>query len=437
MPWSIPRPASASNTANCSPTTTPAAPTPPGPFRTSPSPGTGPRTGTPNQEAIAAYSQAIGLIEQLDDESRPDTYAAICENLGVVLVRLSRYDEATDAYHKGLTMATDAFQRAHLHALCSEAEEGAHRYPEALAQCDLAEQALGPAPDEPERQWLSSWFDIQDERMGILYWLNDTEGYGQLIERVRPFVEAHGSAEQRMSFFLSLLGWSLCRDRYLANDETLEFARAAYAIAQADPSASRWAVFNFAFTLLWHGDLDEATAMLHESLREAEHCGDSALRSRSLTYLMVAARKRGDVDAVRDAIGPVIERAREASLPEYEAMAIANRAWVAWRSGEEQMAATDAQAALDMWEGLPVRYFYDWMALWPLVAMALASGKVEEAVERARGMLPPPQQRLQEPVATLVSRAIHAWDAEQVTEAEELLRRAVRAAGAADDLGYL
>jgi hypothetical protein len=105
-------------------------------------------------------------------------------------VRLSRYDEATDAYHKGLTMATDAFQRAHLHALCSEAEEGAHRYPEALAQCDLAEQALGPAPDEPERQWLSSWFDIQDERMGILYWLNDTEGYGQLIERVRPFVES-------------------------------------------------------------------------------------------------------------------------------------------------------------------------------------------------------------------------------------------------------
>jgi hypothetical protein len=98
------------------------------------------------------------------------------------------------------------------------------------------------------------------------------------------------------------------------------------------------------------------------------------------------------------------------------------------------MTATDAQAALDMWGGLPVRYFYDWMALWPLVAMALASGKVEEAVERARGMLPRPQQLLQEPVATLVSQAIHAWDAEQVTETQELLRRAV---GAAGDLGYL
>ncbi len=149
---------------------------------------------------------------------------------------------------------------------------------------------------------------------------------------------------------------------------------------------------------------------------------------------MVAGRKRGDVDAVRKAIGPVIERAREASLPEYEAMAIANRAWVAWRSGEEEKAAMDAQAALDMWGGLPVRYFYDWMALWPLVAMALASGKVEEAVEHARGMLAPPQQLLQQPVRTLVNRAIHAWDARQAAETEELLRRAVRAAG---DLGYL
>jgi class 3 adenylate cyclase/tetratricopeptide (TPR) repeat protein len=387
-----------------------------------------------NEEAIAAYRQAIGLIEQLAGDRRPDVYGAICENLGVVLVRLSRYDEAIDAYRKGLTVAGDGFQRARLHVLCSEAEEAAHRYQEALTQCNLAEQALGPAADTPDAQWLSSWLAVQHGRMGVLYWLDDTEGYGKLIERVRPVVEAHGSDEQRMSFLLSLLGWSLRRHRYIPSDETLEFARAAYAIAEADPSSSRWTVFNFAFTLLWHGDLDEATVMLQESLRAAEQCGDAALRSRSLTYLMVAGRKRSDVDAVRKAIGPVIERAREASLPEYEATAIANRAWVAWRCGEEEKAATDAHAALAMWEKLPVRYFYDWMALWPLVAMDMASGRVEEAVAHARAMLRPPQQLLQEPARTLVDSAVNAWDAGQAAEAEGLLRRAVRTAG---DLGYL
>ena len=158
------------------------------------------------------------------------------------------------------------------------------------------------------------------------------------------------------------------------------------------------------------------------------------VRSQALTYLMVAGRKRGDVEGVRDAVGPVIERAREASLPEYEATAIANRAWVAWRTGDEEAAATDAHAALHMWEGLPVRYPFDWMALWPLLAMALTSGRVGEAAEYARGMLLPSQQLLQQPAATLVEDAVHAWDADQPADAGELLHRAV---GAAGDLGYL
>ena len=387
-----------------------------------------------NEEAITVYNQATRLIEDAGGDRWTDTYGAVCESLGRVLVRLSRHDAAIEAYTKGLAAARDAFQKVHLHVLCSEAEEGAHRYAAALAHCDLAEQALGPVPETPFQRWLSSWLDVQHERMGILYWLDDTERYGQLIERVRPFVESHGSAEQRMSFFLSLVGWSLRRDRYGADDQTLEFARAAYAIAQADPAAWRWAVFNYAFTLLWHGDLDEANAMLGESLREAERCGDTALRSRSLTYLMVIARKRGDVDAVREAIGPVIEQAREASLPEYEAMAMANRAWVGWRCGDEEAATADARAALSMWEGLPVRYFFDWMALWPLLAMALAAGRIEEAAQCARGMLPPPQQRLQEPLQSLVEEAVHAWDAGQPDETEDLLRRGLRAGS---DLGYL
>ena len=313
-----------------------------------------------NEEAIAAYRQAISLIEELDDDHQTDMYRAVCESLGIVLVRLSRHDAALDAYRKTLAVARDALQEAHLHVLCSEAEEAAHRYPEALAQCDLADQALGPAPETPDPQWLSLWLAVQHGRMGVLYWLNDTEGYAQLIERVRPFAEAHGSAEQRASFLLSALGLSLRQDRYLVADQTLELARAAQAAAQeAEPSPYWWAVFNLGFTLLWHGDLDEATAVLQESLQEAELRDNASLRSRALTYLMVADRKRGDADGVREAIGPVIDRAREASLPEYEAMAIANRAWVAWRTGDAEKAATDAQTALDMWEKLPVRYFVE------------------------------------------------------------------------------
>jgi tetratricopeptide (TPR) repeat protein len=193
-------------------------------------------------------------------------------------------------------------------------------------------------------------------------------------------------------------------------------------------------VFDLGFVLLWHGDLDEATVVLRESLAEAERRGDVTVRSRALTYLMVAGRKRGDVEEVCHAVSPVIEAAREASLPEYEAMAIANRAWVAWRSGDKETATADAQAALQTWESLPARYPFDWMALWPLIAIAVGSQQIEQAADYARRLLAPPQQPLQQPARTLAEDAVHARDAGQLAQAEELLHRAVRAAG---DLGYL
>jgi eukaryotic-like serine/threonine-protein kinase len=268
-----------------------------------------------------------------------------------------------------------------------------------------------------------------------LYWLNDVEEYARLIERVRPVVEAHGSAEQRASFFLNLLGLARRKDRYLVSDETLEIARAvAAAVRESAASPLWWAVFNLGFSLLWHGDLDEAEAVLRDSLAESERRGDATTRSRSLTYLMVVARMRGDVAGVRDAIATVIEGAREASLPEYEAIAIANRAWVEWRTGDEEKAAADARAALDIWGKLPVRYFYDWMALWPLLAMALAGRRPGEAVEHARGMLPATQQKLRQPLRSVVESAVQRWGAGQPGESAELLRRAVLAAS---ELGYL
>jgi class 3 adenylate cyclase/tetratricopeptide (TPR) repeat protein len=388
-----------------------------------------------NQEAVALYRRAIGLIEEVGDGRQADICRAVCERLGIVLHRLSRYDEAADAYRQGLTATQNAIERARLRTLWCDAEEGAHRYPEALAQCDLAERELGPASDPPELPWLSAWVAVQQARMSILYWLNDIATYARLIERVRPFVEAQGSAEQRASFLLRVLDVAMLRERYVLSDETVALARAAYDAAQeAEPSPFWWAVFDLGFALLWHGDLDEATVVLAESLAESERRGDVVTRSRALTYLMAAARKRGDVGAVRQAVGPVIERAREASLAEYEAMAIANRAWVAWRTGGQEQAATDAHAALRIWEELPVRYIFDWMARWPLLAMALASQQIEEAVNHARGMLALRQQQLQEPLPALLGDAVHAWEAGQPAVAGESLGRAVSAAG---DLGYL
>jgi DDE family transposase len=62
------------------------------------------------------------------------------------------------------------------------------------------------------------------------------------------------------------------------------------------------------------------------------------------------------------------------------------------------------------------------------------ASQADLAVDYARRMLSPPQQLPQEPVRSMVDKAVHEWDAGRAAEAEQSLRRAVRAAR---DLGYL
>jgi predicted ATPase len=193
-----------------------------------------------NQEAIAFYRQAITLIEELDSGHCADDYRAVCEGLGAVLGRLSQFDAAINAYRKALAVARSQLQEAHLHVRCSEAETGAHRYQKALAECDLAEQALGPTPDPPDPQWLSAWLAVQEARMRILYWLNDTEEYARLIGRVRPYAEAHGSAEQRAGFLDAALLLSFRLDRFLISDQTMQLARAGLRAAKESESPDYW-----------------------------------------------------------------------------------------------------------------------------------------------------------------------------------------------------
>jgi hypothetical protein len=104
-----------------------------------------------------------------------------------------------------------------------------------------------------------------------------------------------------------------------------------------------------------------------------------------------------------------------------------------WR-GDDEQAEADALAALDMWERLPSRYPVNWMALWQLIAIAVAAGRTEQAVDYARGLLRPPQQLPLEPARGLVEQAISEWDARRKAEAAETLTSAITAAR---DLRYL
>ncbi len=83
---------------------------------------------------------------------------------------------------------------------------------------------------------------------------------------------------------------------------------------------------------------------------------------------------------------------------EQVALAQANLAWVAWREGDMDEAQTLAQAALDSWQRSQLVHAFHWTGRWPLLAMALDADRLSEALDHARAMLDPMQQKLPRPM---------------------------------------
>jgi len=74
-----------------------------------------------------------------------------------------------------------------------------------------------------------------------------------------------------------------------------------------------------------------------------------------------------------------------------------------------------------------------WLCLWPLIAVRLANSETGEAVDDARTMLVPPQQRFPDELERPVGSAVKAWEERKALLAE---RRLVETLEVAKPLGY-
>ena len=115
-------------------------------------------------------------------------------------------------------------------------------------------------------------------------------------------------------------------------------------------------------------------------------------------------------------------------MPEYTGTAKANQAWIAWQAGELDLARDLGREALAFWRQLPAGHGsapFQWLALWPLIAVALHEEQLSLAVNYARALLDPGQQRLPDALVTSLERAVQAWDEGAPESARSLLRQSM------------
>lgn len=384
-----------------------------------------------NAEAISSYTRAVALLDQASPLE-----SELLESLGDVYRLVGRHEDARETLERAVTAAepADAVRAARLQLQLGRVDDELHRYEGALERWDAAERELARTSDETP-DWWDTWFDVQDHRMTTLYWLGNMAALAQLAARIRPQIEARATLAQRGEFFGRLAQARLRRNRYIADAEAIEYARTAFAAVVEDgrEDAIAWERFALGFALVFSDELEEAQNLLETALADAERMGDARLRSRCLTYLLVIARKQGDCVRAAGTLEAVVEAARLARLPEYEAIARANAAWVAWRSGDHDATVEHGRAALELWASLPVRYWYDWMAAFPLAGVASARGDVPAAVEQLRATLAELQQPLPPALSSAVEAVVAAADRND-PGAAALLGRALELAR---ELSYL
>jgi tetratricopeptide (TPR) repeat protein len=165
-----------------------------------------------------------------------------------------------------------------------------------------------------------------------------------------------------------------------------------------------------------------------------ERTGNLVYRTWILTWLSVLHRKRGESEACRDYAQRGLQTAEAARLMENAALARGNLAWLAWREGDLAEAEKQGRAALDLWEESAFVYAFHWTALFPLLAVAVEKDALAEALDHARALLDPQQQKLPDPLEAALETAIQTGDDEGAEAARQSLQQAVQVAR---ETGYL
>jgi DNA-binding SARP family transcriptional activator len=307
-------------------------------------------------------------------------------------------------------------------------EESESAYLRALTHLDESP----PAAEAPE--WQSTRLNILLGLLDDLYFQIRPGAMAELNEQAQALLDTVGTDEQKSIFYSRLDQMSFLQNRYRVNAENVVFAQSALAYAQESGGTRLIArrQFSLGFTLLWCGRLDDAVKMLREALTTARELGDKWFQNLCLVYLTILFRFQGNISEVTDYLSQLVEISEQVGNSMYIGVSQANTAWLHYRAGEWVQAQAHAEAAIANWTKTP--YPFQWLAHWPLLAIALRENWLSEAAAAARAMLDAKQQQLPDVVDDVLRTAVSAWEADEKTAVRAHLKTAVEIAS---QYGYL
>ncbi|MGI0134915.1 MAG: hypothetical protein ACREBW_08170, partial [Candidatus Micrarchaeaceae archaeon] len=303
-----------------------------------------------NAEAVTALQRAVALLETSAPQSVWEEGAMLYLSLGDVFAMLGQQAEARQIYQRGRASvpASAALWQARLlrktastwNLASSNPLDTFHRTARQVFQ--EVEGILEHAADQARPAWIAEWIDLQLAQ--LLPLRGSVEEMTILIEKARPLLNRHGTAEQRGQFLQAVGSRDSKRDRYVASEETIRAHRETLLAVQntGNPVLIGFSHFSLGNHLLWAGRLDEAEQEMQAGIDLAEQTGNTRLLARCLTFLPCVFRRREHIAEVR----ALVLRAMTVPEARYTAMIKGHQAWIAWREGNVAEAETLGHASL-------------------------------------------------------------------------------------------
>jgi class 3 adenylate cyclase len=398
-----------------------------------------------NDEAVASFREALAVTERAGDELAA---AAVQLNakLANVLWRTARRDEARDAFHAALRLASagarplDPVLRAHLHTRLGRLEMHEKRHGKAAAAFDAAQALLGAnagRADSTDDAATDQWLELMIDGWASMHlWCLELDPALAVLEQVRPVLEAHGSPARKSAFYRFWTLQKLLRNRLRVDEEDLANLRAAIAVAEhsgEDRDKDVGYATDFLGWALWlRGDLAAAAEVETRALNLAERIGETVLIDLALMTLTLIALRRQDTEAVR-ALLPRASAATRAVGTKFDGRLAANMAvaaWLAWQDDrpDEVLRLAAEIESLDL-TNVGSAAMHRWAYLFPVLAVRLAAGATAAAVAAARWIIDPSQQLLPGDLTSALAAGCASWDegdpvraARHLTEALDLAR---------------
>ena len=389
-----------------------------------------------NDEALAALAEALELVGE-DDSRTCDVY----ERMGDVCLLTGRHHDALEAFLLASERATSALEQARLERKCGSCFPMGPDFDATLGHLERAADLLGSTPFGDPTAWWQEWIEVRIERGYVLYFISYTSPERRtelmaLLEQIEEPIERWGTMRQRAQYWIDCVGASrFLFDAMRPSDAMLQIARECVVAADACEDARLIAHSRFilGLCLLTRSELDQAASVLAEAARMTDDIGDAEWACRSLIYLGITARRRGDVEGLRQALEQVDPLVAHPGFGLYRGAAIANHAWLAWRAGETAEAERGFDEALQVWVETKLPYPFVWIGALPALALALDRGDMATAAAHAATMTGSPSRTLPDELEDLLRSGVKAWGDDRSAEARRALERSVARAA---EMGY-